>query len=114
MERDRDSLTNALHDQRSSYERKLDLVRAEVQIKARTTSKVHAQERKLADERTLQYKRDLLTEQEARISAERDNERISKVNEQLKREMSRDKLRIQELEEMLAEERKANKKCKEI
>jgi hypothetical protein len=114
MERDRDSLTNALHDQRSSYERKLDLVRAEVQIKARTTSKVHAQERKLADERTSQYKRDLLTEQEARISAERDNERISKVNEQLKRETSRDKLRIQELEEMLAEERKAKNQAESV
>ena len=100
MELDRDSLTNALHDQRSSYERKLDLVRAEVQMKARTTSKVHAQERKLAEER-------LLAEQDSKLSTERDNERISKANEQLKREMSRDKLRIQELEEIFAEERKS-------
>lgn len=107
MELDRDSLTTALHDQRSSYERKLDLVRAEAQMKARTTSKVHAQERKLADERSSQYKRNLLAEQESRIATERDNERISKANEHLKRELSRDKLRIQELEDMLAEERKS-------
>lgn len=105
---DRDSLTNALHDQRSSYERKLDLMRTEVQMKAKTTSKVHVQERKLADERALHCKRDLLIEQESRRAAEHDNERISKVNEQLKRELSCDKSRIQELEELLAEERKSH------
>ncbi len=105
---DRDSLTNALHDQRSSYEHKLDLMRSEVQMKAKSISKVHAQERKLADERTLHYKRDLQIEQESRRAAEHDNERISKVNEQLKSELSCDKSRIQELEELLAEERKSH------
>lgn len=105
---DRDSLTNALHDQRSSYEHKLDLMRTEVQMKAKTISKVHAQERKLADERTLHYKRDLQIEQESRRAAEHDNERISKVNEQLKRELSCEKSRLQELEELLAEERKSH------
>ncbi|KAL7495467.1 hypothetical protein ACHAWT_004847, partial [Skeletonema menzelii] len=103
---DRDSLTNALHDQRSLYEHKLELMRTEVQMKARAESKIHAQERKIADERTSHYRRDLQAEQESRRAAERDNERISKVNEQLTHEMSRDKSRIQELEEILAEERK--------
>ena len=106
MERERDSLTNALHDQRSSYEHKLELTRTEVQLKARATSKILVQERKLADERTSHYKRDLQTEQESRRAAERDNERISKMNEQLRLEMSHDKSRIKELEDMLAEERK--------
>ena len=104
---DRDSLTNSLHDQRSSYERKLDLMRTEVQMKAKTISKVHAQERKLADERTSHFKRDLQIEHESRRAAEHDNERISKLNEQLKRELSCDKSRIHELEELLAEERKS-------
>ena len=104
IEVDYKHLTNALLDQRSSYERKLDLVRAEGELKTRMNANVHARERKLAEEQSLQHKRDLQVEQGSRISTQRDNERISKVNEELKNEMSRDKLRIKELEEALIEE----------
>ena len=106
-EMDCDSLANSIHEQRALYERKIDLVRAEVQMKVRNASQVHAQERKLADERALQYRSHLLAEQESRASVERENERILKANEKLKSELSRDKLRVQELEEMLSEERKS-------
>lgn len=106
MKMDCDSLADSFHEQRALYERKIDLARAEVQMKVRNASRVHAQERKLADERALQCKGHLLAEQESRASIERENERILKANEKLKSEMSRDKLRVQELEEMLSEERK--------
>ena len=106
-EMDCDSLANSIHEQRALYERKIDLVMAEVQMKVRNASQVHAQERKLADERALQYKSHLLAEQESRASVERENERILNANEKLKSELSRDKLRVQELEEMLSEERKS-------
>lgn len=109
METDYDILTNSLHEQRTLYERKLDLVRADVQMKISTASHVHSQERKLAEARSLQYKRNLLAEQESRKSIEHDIERISEANERLKSELYRDKLRIQELEEMLDNERKSKK-----
>ncbi|KAL7539271.1 hypothetical protein ACHAXR_009146 [Thalassiosira sp. AJA248-18] len=90
---DRDNLSNAYHDMRLTYERRLEWTRSEAQMAARNVSEIHVHERKEAEEQCNE-------EYELRIKTKRENEKM-------KREMSSDKSRIKELEALLGQERKS-------
>eukprot|EP00585_Thalassiosira_rotula_P005826 CAMPEP_0196161256 /NCGR_PEP_ID=MMETSP0910-20130528/47242_1 /TAXON_ID=49265 /ORGANISM="Thalassiosira rotula, Strain GSO102" /LENGTH=329 /DNA_ID=CAMNT_0041426197 /DNA_START=505 /DNA_END=1491 /DNA_ORIENTATION=- len=93
IEAERDELCNSFHDQRFTYERRLEWTRSEAQMTAKSVSQIHVDERKQAEERYSE-------EKELRI-------RTEQANEQLTRETTTDKSRIKELEELLSQERKS-------
>jgi chromosome segregation ATPase len=87
MEVDRDNLSNSFQDQRLAYERRLEWTRSEAHMSTRNISEIHVNERKQAEQQCYQ-------ENELRVKAEQ-------ANEQLTRQTSSDKLRINELEKQL-------------
>lgn len=93
IEADNKALSSSFHEQRFAYERRLELTKSEARMKAKNVSEIHVYERRLAEEQCNE-------EKELRIAAVRENE-------QLKRESSDDKARINELEALLAQERKS-------
>mmetsp|Transcript_39746 Transcript_39746/g.65082 ORF Transcript_39746/g.65082 Transcript_39746/m.65082 type:complete len:736 (+) Transcript_39746:212-2419(+) len=93
IEVDRDNLCNSFHDQRLAYERRLEWTRSESRMASRNVSEIHVHERKQAEERYNE-------EKELRM-------RTEEANEQLTRERSSDKSRIEELEKLLGQERKS-------
>ena len=95
VEMERDTWNNSFHDQRLSYERQLECTRSEAQTIVRNVSQIHVDERRQAED--LYYE-----EREIRISAEQENEKLT-------REQTSEKARIRELENLLKQEREARK-----
>jgi len=91
MQLDYDNLNNAYHNQRQTYERQIEWITSESRMKTKHVSGILADERKQAEEQCAK-------EREAKLRAELNYE-------QLARESSNDKLRIKDLEQLLARER---------
>jgi len=111
VEIERDNLVRALNEQRLASHRQLEWLKTEAQLTSRNSSQIHIIERKRAEDRAKKSELKHRAESEARISAEHVSQQLVEECEQLRRETSSDKSRIQELEKLLEEERKSRQQA---
>jgi hypothetical protein len=105
---EREKLSNAINEQTTFYEKKLELVRFEAQSIAKSSAEIHIYERRRAEHHSLKNERLYYEEKELRISAEQQNRKLVEDSTRLRQELSSSKGDITELQQLLEKERMEN------